>query len=262
MNSPETGRPGPTGPGRTTPVAAPTDSVAAVPEVTVATRSLSGFWKMTGPAFIEVSIGLTTGARIEYSAETGDRNICQVDDRAGRLSGICSAGIDRAAVGDRDGDQVVLHWWNGPITMIFEGRLDGPDRIRGRLSGGVVGLSVTGAVPMTLARIDAAGITPEPDSAAVMRAVLADLGTGKLTPGRYGPEALDAAGDALARHRGESAAPSLAWLGRIHIRWQRGQPEKIQDVYRVARGDDQEMCRLGLGEGGTVAALECRGIRR
>ncbi len=233
----------------------------ATPEVVVAASSLSGYWKVIGPKFVNVSVGLFSGVRIDYSADSIDRNICLIDDHAGVLTGICSAGEAKPAVGRRDGDRVVLRWWNGPLTVNFAGTIDGGSLVRGSISGGVVGMSVTGTVPMMLTRV-----APEdrgaadPASAPMLRAVLADLQARQLTPGRYAPEALVHLEAALARPVTDATRPRVAYLGQIHIRWQVKQAEKVQDVYEVATATRQQLCRIAVGEDGTVADFECRAV--
>jgi hypothetical protein len=233
---------------------------AGIAEVTVETRSLSGFWRVTGPTFIDFSAGLLSGVRIRYGAETADRNICLIEEREGSLTGICSAGIAKPAIGERDRDRVVLRWWNGPMNVIFEGVLHGPRTIRGSLSGGVIGLSVTGEVPMSLTRIDPDDPgAAEPESAAAMRATLADMAAGSLPAARYGPEAIEHLKPAMSRIRVDGAVTPV-FLGRIHIRWQQRQAEKLQDVYRVVGPRGSELCRIALAPDGIVADGDCRSL--
>jgi hypothetical protein len=245
-------------PARTAPTAQ--GATAAEPEeITVEAPSLSGFWKVIGPSFIDVSASPLSGVRIAYDTQISDRNICEIDDRGGSLTGICSAGIEKAATGSRDGSSVALRWWNGPLTMNFDGTLVNRSTLRGRLSGGIAGLSVTGSVPVSLIRLDPEpGAVAEPESGPLLHTALADLAAGHLNPGRYGPDAMSHAEPALARALDFDGTPAVTYLGRVTIRWQRRQAAKVQDVYRVQSGTNQELCRIQLGEKGMVADLDCR----
>ena len=230
-------------------------------QTTIAARSLSGFWKVTGPAYVDLDSGLFSGIRITYGGEVTDRNICLIEDRSGDLKAICSAGDDSTASGDADGDDVSLHWWQGPATLIFHGRREGAERLLGTLSGGVVGLSITGGIPVTLTRLTPTPAdSPEPPGAALVRDVLEDLRDGHLTAGRYGPEAI-AHLDPVLKHPPVPEPPlRVSLLGSIHIRWRKKQADKIQDVYRVDTANGGALCRIAVGTTEAVADFDCRSI--
>jgi hypothetical protein len=241
------------------PVAAPEPPPAAIAEIAVESQSLSGFWKVVGPKFVDFSTGIFSGVRVEYSPEMGERNICVVVDKDGELTGICSTGVAKPATGHRDGDHVVLRWWNGPVNLIFTGDLKDGRAVTGTLSGGVIGMKVTGGVPMSLERLTP-GEAAAPASAGLVRDVLDDLRAGALTPGRYGAEAIAHLQPELAHRPIGIDAPSITYLGRIHIRWQKRQTEKVQDVYKVASGASQSICRIGVDDKGQVADFDCRAL--
>ncbi len=223
--------------------------------------SLSGFWMVDGPKFLDVSAGLTTGIRIDYSATMDDRNICLIDDEGGSLTGICSAGVAKRGFGERDGNQVTVRWWSGPATMIFHGKLEDPRHLRGSVSGGVAGLSMTGAVPMTLSRLEPSAIADEvPMVTQKLRDAIDDIAQHHLTQGRYGEAAIDAVKTAIANPPWPEPSPDIGWLGRIHIRWQKKQPEKVQDVYRVGAPGAEKLCRIGLDDQGRIDDFDCRGL--
>jgi len=230
-------------------------------QTTVTARSLSGFWKVTGPAYVDVDSGLISGIRIVYGGEVTDRNICLIEDRGGDLRAICSAGNDSTASGDADGDEVRLHWWQGPANLIFQGKREGAEQLQGTLSGGIVGLSITGGIPVTLTRLTPASTDQsDPPGAALVRDVLEDLRRGRLTPGRYGPEAI-AHLDPVLMHPPVPEPPvRVSLLGSIHIRWRKKQADKVQDVYRVDTPNGGALCRIAVGTPEAVADFDCRSL--
>lgn len=226
-------------------------------DVVVAARSLSGYWRVNGPAYVDLEGGLLKGIRIIYGAERQDRNICQIEDRGGQLASICSAGMARTGSGSAEGDSVALQWWDGPATVIFHGRKQGPDTIEGILSGGMLGIRVTGGIPVTLARLEP-DAAPESAGAARVREVLEDVRARRLTPGRYGPEAIAHITPTLS-HPPVAAPPiHVSFLGTIHIRWRKRQADKVQDVYRVDTADATALCRIAESADGKVQDFDCR----
>lgn len=226
----------------------------------VTATGLSGFWRLTASSSIDVEVGLFSGIRLTYSGEAHDRDICRIRNDGGRLRATCVAGFTPTAEGRLDGRQVTLRWWAGPANMIFRGVWDDADAIQGAFTGGLAGLSVTGDIPAVMRKLPApnAAIAEEPPSAAAMRAVFADLRQGSLTDGRYEGIAEKRLQPAFSWAAARASSHSLAYLGRIRIRWHRWQRETIQDVYDVQSPGDRSLCRIALGEQGKVVDFACQ----
>jgi hypothetical protein len=129
------------------------------------------------------------------------------------------------------------------------------------MGGGVLGMRVTGSVPVTLSKLEAGKIAPpDPASAAMIPAVLDDVRHKTLTPGRYAPAAIKRLQPTLAQPPPAGAPQSINYLGRIHVRWRSDQPETIQDVFKVQASGGIALCRIALGEGGLVTDFECHTV--
>ena len=231
----------------------------AIPEILVFADALSGFWAVTASSSIDLEVGLLSGVTIRYSGEARDRDVCRLRRSADTLRATCIAGFSPDAEGSVDDAHISLRWWSGPATVIFRGDWDWDAGIAGQLTGGMAGLSVTGAIPATLHKL-----APQPAgqrrTAALMQAVLDDLRQGVLTADRY---------EGIAPKR---IAPTLSWAGAgqpwhrlrylatIHIRWHRWQRETLQDVYAVDSPTDQSLCRIAIGDSGRVVDFACQSI--
>ena len=230
-----------------------------IPMIHVIATGLSGFWAVTASSSIDLEVGLLTGVRIRYSGTAYDRDICRIRYHGDALRAICVAGFTPTAEGSLDGDRIALRWWAGPATVIFQGNWDGAATINGALSGGMVGLSITGEIPATLHKVQpqAAGLGDH-SSATMIGAVLDDLRRGSLTDGRYEPMANKRLQPAFSWAGAKEPSHSLVHLGQIHIRWHRWQNETIQDVYDVQSPSDHALCRIALSERGRVVDFACQ----
>ena len=225
--------------------------------IVVSAPGLSGYWAVNAAQAIDVQLGLFSGVRVVYSSETGDRDICLLRQHGPRLAATCSSGLSPTAEGAMDGQQVTLRWWNGPANLIFDGSWDEAGTIQGSISGGLAGLSVTGAIPATLRKLAADG-GEDPASAASLRGVLDDLRHGALTEARYEAAGLKRVRPSLAWPGARAASQTLTYLGRIHVRWRKDQPDLPQDVYAVRRSEQLALCRIGLSERGRVVDFGCQ----
>lgn len=230
-------------------------------EVVVSGNLLSGYWTVTAPKIVEFKGGLFSGIHIFYSAETYIRDICLIRRRDRRLTATCSTGDAAMASGSLDGAEVVFRWWSGPANLIFDGNWDGKDTIEGAFSGGLVSMSVTGDVPATLHKFDrSASIGAKiqnGDTAAAMLGVLDDLRQRVITEGRYEASAVKRVKRAFEWVDAQTASHDLTYLGQIHIRWQKTQPELVQDVYEVRSGDRLSLCRIGLDAERRISDFAC-----
>jgi hypothetical protein len=229
------------------------------PEILVTANDLTGYWRVTASKTIQFEVGLFSGVHIIYSGEMQDRAICLIRHHDPRLFVTCSTGRSPTADGTVDGDRVTLRWWNGPANLIFDGSWDQMGTINGAFSGGVMGMSVTGRIPATLKKMN----IPDSDgdaraSIGALRGVLDDLHKGVLTEDRYEAAAVWRLQPALAWRGAKVAAHSLTYLGQIHVRWQKGQPDLLEDVYEVRSGDTLSLCRIGLSERGRVVDFGCQ----
>jgi hypothetical protein len=254
VGSEDTSEPRP--PAAVQPVPERTDDI---PEVLVTAAGLSGFWAVTASSSIDLEVGLLSGIRLRYSGAADDRDICRIHHRGDALRASCVAGFTPTAEGSLDSDRIVLRWWAGPATVIFQGNWDEAATIGGALSGGMAGLSITGEIPATLHKVrpQATGLQDHP-SAAKMQLVLDDLRRGWLTDGQYEGMATKRLQPAFSWAGAKDPWHSLTYLGQIHIRWHRWQNETIQDVYDVEGPSDRALCRVAVSERGRVVDFACQ----
>jgi hypothetical protein len=130
--------------------------------------------------------------------------------------------------------------------------------IDGALSGGVLGLGLTGGVPAKLFRLDAFGVPNAHDLSPLMVQVIADVRAGRPSGARYDPKG-------LSRFKADlnlSAYPigklGLTWLGTIYNRWRPKQPETAEEVFRIEAADRTSLCRLAVTPEGLVHDFNCR----
>jgi len=244
--------------------AAPTDAAASGPgaeRITVLGRSFTGLWKVNSPKRLGLDVGLLSGVHIRYSGETGDRDICELRQTGDRLDARCLR-LARDIDGSIDGDRITLKSWIGPANLILTASAQSGSSLTGSISGGALGARMTGGVP-----IEATKLTPNPaaldrPSLPLVREVLADIGDGRLTAGRYSPAAaarlkkdlrdLQADQTALGPLRG------LTYLDQLLPRHPFDPRERPLEVYRVEYAKGTQLCGVSPGEADTVDDFICR----
>jgi len=240
-----------------------TGAAAASPvtqDVVVTAPGLSGYWTVLGPNLIQLKLGALTGIRILYSGDTDARDICLLRYLAGKISATCGAGFSSDSGGDVTQGRVTLRWWHGPTNLIFSGVWDRKATIKGGFSGGLGGVKVTGTIPATMVKLKPS--TALPASAPLMRQGLADLVTGTFPDDRYEPSAIKRMTRVENWPDAKYQGPLLAFLGAVHVHWQRGQPNLLEDVYQVRSGPDLSLCRISVSPRGRIDDFDCHKIDR
>jgi hypothetical protein len=227
-----------------------------IPEIQVKSNSLTGYWIVIGPAWGEFTLSPLSGAELHYSTLTHAKDICLLDDKKGDLTAQCVASGFGRGLGERDEEGVRVKWWSGPATVLFKGLPQPDDTITGRFSAGLMGVSMTEGMPVTLRRlpIDPARFARQP-SEDVLAAALADYDTGKRTAEIYEPDAEIAPAPAA---RAPAADRKLEFIGKIGRMLYDKDIEIVEDVYRVKADEASEFCRIALSEARKVRDLECR----
>ena len=151
------------------------DGKAVTDNVLVTGRSLSGYWMVEGPSSIDYHFGILSGLEITYDLTPRPRNICIIHDNQGQLDAICAAGTAETAQGARKGTDFKLVWTDTGGSLIFTGSQLDANVIDGALSGGVLGLGLTGGVPAKLFRLDAFTAPKTHDLSPLMAQVITDV---------------------------------------------------------------------------------------
>jgi hypothetical protein len=230
----------------------------AADNLVVTAPRLSGYWAMTGPNLITLTIGPFSGVRILYSGETDTRDICLMRHLAGGLSATCAVGAEANASGGIDEDHVKLRWWSGPAELRFDGVWDRASTIAGQFSGGLAGVRVTGHIPATLIKVIRPVAGENPAATAAVGEVLADLRQGALSRGRYEPGAMKRVWRAGTWPGVKAVWGQFAYLGEIHVHWQAKQPDMRESVYEMQAGDHLALCRVGQSPRGLVNDFACQ----
>lgn len=230
-------------------------------QITVIGRSFTGVWKVNSPKRLGMDVGLLSGVHIHYSGETGDRDICELRQTGERLDAHCLR-LARDIGGSIDGDRITLKSWIGPATLILTASAPSGSSLKGSISGGALGARMTGSVPIEATKLTVPPAGTERPSAPLVRDVLADIGGGRLTAGRYMPEAAARLGhelrDLQASRSDLGPLQSLTYLDQLLPRHPFDPHERPLEVYRVDYAKGTQLCGISPGEAGTVDDFICR----
>jgi hypothetical protein len=242
----------------------PVESKSPTPtgeQITVIGRSFTGVWKVNSPKRLGMDVGLLSGVHIRYSGETGDRDICELRQTGERLDAHCLR-LARDIDGSIDGDRITLKSWIGPATLILTASAQSGSSLKGSISGGALGARMTGGVPIEATKLSVPPAGTERPSAPLVRDVLADIGGGRLTAGRYMPEAAARLGhemrDLQADRSDLGLLQSLTYLTELLPRHPFDPHERPLEVYRVDYAKGTQLCGISPGEAGTVDDFICR----
>jgi hypothetical protein len=234
--------------------------VSGAEQITVQARSFTGLWKVNSPKRLGLDVGLLSGVHIRYSGETGDRDICALRQTGDRLDAHCLR-LGRDVAGSIDGDRITLTSWLGPANLILTASAQSGSSLRGSISGGALGARMTGGVPIEAVKL-VVSPAPERPSAPLVRAVLADIGGGHLTAGRYMPEAAARLNrelrDLQAGQSELGPMQGLTYLDQLLPRHPFDPRERPLEVYRVEYAKGTQLCGISPGTAGTVDDFICR----
>ena len=231
---------------------------AVTDNVLVTGRSLSGYWMVEGPSSIDYHFGILSGLEITYDLTPRPRNICIIHDNQGQLDAICVAGTAETAQGARKGTDFKLVWTDTGGSLIFTGSQLDANVIDGALSGGVLGLGLTGGVPAKLFRLDAINAPQAHDLSPLMAQVISDVRAARPSDRRYDPKGLSRFKAGMNADSYPAGNLRLTWLGTIYNRWRPKQPEAAENVFRVEAGARTSLCRLAVTPEGLVHDFNCR----
>jgi hypothetical protein len=230
-------------------------------EITVVGHSFTGLWKVSSPKRIGMDVGLFSGVHIRYSGEVGDRDLCELRQTGSALDARCLR-LARTVSGDVDGDRITLRSWIGPANLVLKASTAAAGTLAGTIGGGAFGTQLTGGVPVRATRIAAPVAGGDRPSALLVRAVLADVATGRLTPGRYAPEAAARLEKDLDELRTAEAAlgplRDIAYLDQLLPRHPYDPRERPLEVYRVDYARGSQLCGISPGPPAAVADFICR----
>ena len=261
----------PVGESDAAPAAEPKPAASAVPtavapvsgseQITVVGRSFTGLWKVNSPKRLGMDVGLLSGVHIRYSGETGDRDICELQQTGERLDAHCLR-LARNVAGSIDGDQITLKSWIGPANLILTASAQSGSMLTGSVSGGALGARMTGGVPIVATRVTVPPVGTERSTAPLIRDVLADVGGGHLTAGRYAPEAAARLKKELRDMQADQSAlgplQGVTYLDQLLPRHPFDPRERPLEVYRVEFAKGSQLCGISPGEAGIVADFICR----
>jgi hypothetical protein len=248
------------------PAAAEPPEIAASPnptteQIIVLGHSFTGLWKVNSPKRLGMDVGLLSGVHIRYSGETGDRDICELRQTGDRLDAHCLR-LARNVAGSIDGNQITLTSWIGPANLILTASARSGSSLVGSISGGALGARMTGGVPIEATRLTVPPDGAERPSAPLVRDVLADIGGGRLTAGRYAPEAAarlkNELGDLQAGQSELGPLQGMTYLDQLLPRHPFDPREHPLEVYRVEYAKGTQLCGISPGEAGTVDDFICR----
>jgi len=231
-------------------------------EITVIGHSFTGLWKVNSPKRLGMDVGLFSGVQIKYSGETGDRDICELRQTGDQLDAHCLR-LGRNVAGSIDGNSITLKSWIGPANLILTARAQTGSTLKGSLSGGALGQRMTSGVPIEATRLTVPPPGTERPSAPLVRDVLADIGDGRLTAGRYTPEAAARLKQELSELREDQSAlgplQGLTYLDQLLPRHPFDPSEHPLEVYRVEYAKGTQLCGISPGgAAGTVDDFICR----
>jgi|SRR5579859_578461 len=242
----------------------PAPTEAATPgaeQIVVIGRSLTGLWKVNSPKRLGMDVGLLSGVHVHYSGETGDRDICELSQKGNDLAARCLR-LAGSAAGSVDGNEITLKSWIGPANLILRAQAPSGRSLKGTLSGGALGASLTGGVPILATKLTIPPLGTERPSAALVRAVLADIGDGRLTAGRYAPEAATRLNKELDDLRAAQSAlgplQGMTYLDQLLPRHPFDPRERPLEVYRIDYANGMRLCGISPGATGTVEDFICR----
>jgi hypothetical protein len=250
--------------GTTAATMTPAETATATPgaeQITVVGRSFTGLWKVNSPKRLGMDVGLLSGVHIHYSGDTGDRDICELSQTGSSLAARCLR-LARTAVGSIDGNEITLRSWIGPANLILRASAQSGSSLQGSVSGGALGTQMTGGVPIRATKLTVPPTGTERPSAPLVRDVLADIGAGRLTAGRYG---VDAAirlkrdlGDMRAEQGELGPLRSMTYLDQLLPRHPYDPRERPLEVYRIDYANGTRLCGISPGAADTVEDFICR----
>ena len=242
----------------------PDEASGAAPgaeRITVVGRSFTGFWKVNSPKRLGMDVGLFSGVHIRYSGDTGDRDICELSQTGSSLAARCLR-LARTAAGSIDGNEITLRSWIGPANLILKASAQSGTSLKGSISGGALGTQMTGGVPIQATKLTIPPTGTERPSAPLVREVLADIGGGHLTAGRYGAEAasrLKRELDDLRSAQSElGPLESVTYLDQLLPRHPYDPRERPLEVYQIDYAKGTQLCGISPGAAGTVEDFICR----
>lgn len=243
------------------PVEAAPTAAPSVEEITVFGRSFTGLWKVNSPKRLGMDIGLFSGVQIKYSSERGDRDICELHQDGERLDAHCLR-LGKNVAGSVEGDRITLKSWIGPANLILTASAQSGSSLTGSISGGALGQRMTGGVPIAATKLTLPVAATERLSAPLVRDVLADIGGGRLTQGRYAPEARARLNKELRDLQTDQQAlgplQRLTYLDQLLPRHPFDPRERPLEVYRVEYAKGTQLCGISPGDAGTVDDFICR----
>ncbi len=231
-------------------------------QITVVGHSFTGLWKVNSPKRLGMDVGLFSGVQIKYSGETGDRDICELRQTGDRLDAHCLR-LGKNVDGSIDGNSITLKSWIGPANLILTARAQTGSTLTGSLSGGALGQRMTGGVPIQAVKLTVPPAGTERPSAPLVLDVLADIGGGRLTAGRYTPEAAARLKKELSDLRADQTelgpVQGLTYLDQLLPRHPFDPRERPLEVYRIQYAKGTQLCGISPGgQAGTVDDFICR----
>jgi len=231
-------------------------------EITVVGHSFTGLWKVNSPKRLGMDIGLFSGVQIKYSGETGDRDICELRQTGDQLDAHCLR-LGKNVAGSIDGNSITLKSWIGPANLILTAQAQSGSTLKGSLSGGALGQRMTSGVPIEAVKLTVPPTGTERPSAPLVRDVLADIGGGHLTAGRYTPEAAARLNKELRDLQADQSElgplQGLTYLDQLLPRHPFDPREHPLEVYRVEYAKGTQLCGISPGgAAGTVDDFICR----
>ena len=211
-----------------------------------------------GPSSIDYHFGILSGFQITYDLTPRPRNICIIHDNQGQLDAICAAGTAETAQGTRKGTDFKLIWTDSGGSLIFTGAQVDANVVDGALTGGVLGLGLTGGVPAKLFRLEVFNAPKAHELSPLMAQVIADVTGLHPTATIYDPKGLSRFKANMNVDSYPKGNLRLTWLGTIYNRWRPKQPEAAEEVFRIDSADHTSLCRLAVTPEGLVHDFNCR----
>jgi len=217
-----------------------------VEQVTVFGGSLSGFWRVTGPSWLQMNMfgKVTWGPLID--------KICRIGHDHEGYDTHCYNEKGNGGTLEVDGSHFHLAWGSMVARMVYDGEVTSPTAFRGHFAAKLMGIAITDPdisegrkIALDPAAADAAG------KAGLLRAVL----NGEAVP--HDPKLDEAMAAARADRPGalqriiylgqqdKGAGPTLAAV-----------PDYFA-VYAVESTDGERLCWLHQDDDGKLAAFQC-----
>jgi hypothetical protein len=221
-----------------------------VEEVTVYGGNFAGFWRVSGPGYLQVT--LTGGVHWGPLREA----ICRIShDSDGYATHCFSQGAGRGGTLAKDGAHFHLAWGSMLARLVFDGEVTSADTFEGHFAAKLMGIPITNPDQSKGTRLAAGGDVPDAaGKAAVLRAILA----GDTVA--HDPR-LDA-NIAAARDASLGAVASITYLGRQFRPGADGPKAPPPDLtylatYAVEYAQDERICWLHQDDDGKLSAFQC-----